>query len=138
MNKNAISAAVSTNMYVGLLVSVCNIAAGWLSGYLVAHHYLPEDQMDGFTMDLAKHLILWAPFAAAIAVAAWKNLQGKKAYLTGLMPWIDTEDKLKAQMKTGVTPALHTPSDTVPGVPNTAVQRQIRDEVQRVKTQEKL
>lgn len=97
-------------------------AAIALSAYLVEHHIVTSGQGDQLSMELARHLALILPAVLALAWGTMKNVWQKRAVLTALMmPSCSTENDLKATIKTGATPSVRTPSDTVPGIPLAAL-----------------
>lgn len=61
--------------------------------------------------------------AGALAIitigwSLWEKYRERSKLLTALMmPALSTEDELKARVKTGVTPSILTPSNTIPGIP---------------------
>lgn len=105
-----------------LLLSIAETYARYLmiglSLWLQAHHVATTDQTDQLTVYVAKHIGIWGPAVGALAWGAARNVWNRRAQLTALwMPHGSTEQDLRDQLKTGVTPTVLTPSDTVPGVP---------------------
>ncbi len=113
-------------LWVAFFVSAVGLLASLVTGMLIERHWISEELGQRLKNEALVHAVILAPLIAAAVLSAWKNVYQRKSILTALMPGIDTEDKLKAQMKSGVTPTLKTPSDTVPGVPDSAIQAEIK------------
>lgn len=89
-----------------------------LSQWLVEHHMATHAQGEAFVNGAVAHLGIITPAVIAVGWSAARNIWNRRAVLTAL--WMhkgSTEDDLKAQLKTGVTPTVQTPPDTIPGVP---------------------
>ncbi len=85
--------------------------------WLVSRHVATADQAERLTTQLVEHLAIAAPLVIAVAWGTFKNVLNKRKVLTALLPNVTTENDLKAQLATGITPVISTPPDTRPGVP---------------------
>ncbi len=91
----------------------------YLGGYLVAHHVINDAQNERFIDHFAHLIILSLPAAGGVLWGLYVRYRGRKKLLTALMPGVHTEDQVNAIWKSGQTPTVTTPTNSVPGVPNT-------------------
>lgn len=87
-----------------------------VSAYLIGHHVATADQTDKLTNELTRHISYALPIILSCIWGAMRNIWNRRAQLTAMLPWIKTENQLKAQLATGITPTIRTPPNTTPGV----------------------
>ena len=85
---------------------------------LVTRHVITQDQGS----HLAVQIVHYAPTLIPLAWGLWRlrkvSIRERIKMLVALMPGVHTEDQVNAIISSGEpTPALTTPSNTVPGVP---------------------
>lgn len=106
-----------TSLLLDILGTWIRAGAIALSAYLVQRHLVTSQQGDRLSMELVTHLLLIAPAALGLLWGTMKSIWQRRAVLVALMPGIHTFDDVQAQLKTGIAPTVHTPTDTRPGVP---------------------
>lgn len=90
------------------------------AGALVKSGLAEEGSFDELATGLATAIV-------TIGWALWSKYKARKHLVTALtLPQGSTENDVKAAIKSGVTPTVTTPSNTVPGVP---VQSKKEDEI---------
>lgn len=105
-------------IYSDILRAVAAWAIGFVVNILATHHVITADQSASLTTDLMHKVVLYSPTLIPLGWAVWRIVKNRTKLLVALMPGVHTEDQVRAILKSGApTPALTTPSNTVPGVP---------------------
>ncbi len=93
------------------LGSIIRAALAGLAGYLVKAGIWTAS-------DSATYVTAATLFLLAGGWSLYEKYRSRSKVLTALMmPALSTEDELKERIKTGVTPSILTPSNTIPGIP---------------------
>lgn len=106
--------------YQNLLAAFVRKGLTALSGILVAHKFMSQSQGDSWMAAGTDYLIDSIPAALAVAWSWVTAYMNRKKILTALtLPQGSTENDVKEAIKNEVTPTVKTPSNTIPGTPDT-------------------